>query len=126
MADCDSEPDETLAELLLESDIVGDNKMETETPRTPSAPVPMQFCHLTREYDVRFFTRLTSTGTFKTLHDHVFSISSVMSYWEGPKRTCLLQNNQINDRLDSVEEMLVLPEHRTFPLKRGPSRKLSN
>ena len=69
-ADCDSEPDETLAEPLLESDIEGDNIMVTETPRTPSEPVPMQFCHLTREYDVRFFTGLTTTGT--GLYDHVF------------------------------------------------------
>ena len=86
----------------------------------------MQFYHLTREYDNRFFTGLTTTGTFETLCDLVFSKSSVMSYWEGPKRTSLLQNNQINDRLDSVEETPVLPEHETFPLKRGPSRKLSN
>ena len=38
-----------------------------------------------------------------------------MTYWAGPKRRSLLQNNQI-----------VLPEHGTFPLKRGPSRKLSS
>ena len=37
MADCDSEPDETLAEPLLESDIEGDNIMETETPRAPQS-----------------------------------------------------------------------------------------
>ena len=126
MADCDSEREENLAGPLLESDIEGDNIMETETPRIPSEPIPVQFCHLTQEYDVCFFTGLTTTGTFITLYGHVFSKSSVMSYWEGPKTTSLLQNNQINDRLDSVEEMSVLPEHGTFPLKREPSRKFSN
>ena len=63
------------------------NIMFVRMEETPSAPVPMQFCHLTREYDVRFFTGLTSTGTFKTLYDHVSAKASVMSYWEGPKRT---------------------------------------
>ena len=33
MADCHSQPNETLAGPLLKSDIEGDNIMETETPQ---------------------------------------------------------------------------------------------
>ena len=66
----------------------------------------MQFFHLTREYDVRFFfTGLTSTDTFKSLY-YVFLKSSVMSYWEGPKRSSLLPN----DRLDSVAQRVSVSE----------------
>ena len=46
----------------------------------------MQFAHISRESDVRFFAGLESTKTFKAIFDYLLPKSSIMMYWEGPRK----------------------------------------
>ena len=64
--------------------------------------VPMQFAQLTRECDVRFFTGLESTATFKTLFDFLLPRSSIMSYWEGLKGSSRERASNFQERLDMI------------------------
>ena len=50
-------------------------------------PVPLQFEQLTRESDVRFYTGLTSTESFKCVFRHLLPKARNMQYWRGPKQT---------------------------------------
>ena len=43
-----------------------------------------QFCHFTREGDVRFYTGLPSTEHFYVLNDYFISKADKMRYWWGP------------------------------------------
>ena len=52
-----------------------------------SFPVPLQFEQLTRESDVRFYTGLTSTESFKCVFDYLLPEAMNMQYWHGPKQT---------------------------------------
>ena len=52
-----------------------------------SLPVPLQFEQLTREFDVRFYTGLTSTESFKCVFDYLLPKAMNMQYWRGPKQT---------------------------------------
>ena len=67
-----------------ESDAYMDeNPAETEV----SLPVPLQFEQLTRESDVRFYTGLTSTESFKCVFEYLLPKTGNMQYWRGPKQT---------------------------------------
>ena len=84
-----------------------------EPPPIPSVKVAMEFHHITRDYDVRFFTGLTSSVTFKSLYDLIFRKANAMSYWQGLKRTGKRSHSEI------------LSEYGLELEKTGPSRKLS-
>ena len=84
-----------------------------DLPSTQSVKIAMEFHHITHEYDVRFYTGLTSPATFKSLYDLMYQKASGMSYWQGPKRSGKRSYSEI------------LGEYGLEPEKTGPSRKLS-
>ena len=55
--------------------------------------IPIKFCQLTREADVRFFTRLDGTKILKILFEHVQKKGSLMRYWDGSKKTVATEKN---------------------------------
>ena len=62
-----------------------DEDMETEVDYSVS--VPMQFEQLTREMEVKVYTGLPSTETFKFLFDYLSDKARSMQYWRGGKQT---------------------------------------
>ncbi len=48
--------------------------------------VALQFCHFTREGDVRFYTGLPSTEHFRVLYVCLNTKADKMTYWRGPRR----------------------------------------
>ena len=91
---------------------------EHNAKQTLSLPVPMQFAHLSRQYDVRFYTGLTSTETFRALFDHVEVKARVMSYWQGPKSSSTIST-------ETVHSNFIIAQYPQIFNKPGPSRKLS-
>ena len=62
-----------------------DDEMETDTDYCVS--VPMQFEQLTREMEVKVYTGLPSTETFRFLFDYLSEKARFMQYWRGGKQT---------------------------------------
>ena len=60
-----------------------DDEMETDTDYCVS--VPMQFEQLTREMEVKVYTGLPSTETFRFLFDYLSEKARFMQYWRGGK-----------------------------------------
>ena len=81
-----------------------------------TAAVPMQFTHLTRESDVKFFTGLPSTKAFHCLFEHLLPKVQHMQYWRGAKQT---EREAPKDPSD-FQEFAGRSETRM-----GPPRKLS-
>ena len=59
--------------------------METDTDYCVS--VPMQFEQLTREMEVKVYTGLPSTETFRFLFDYLSEKARFMQYWRVGKQT---------------------------------------
>ena len=81
-----------------------------EDPSAASLPIPFQFCHLTRESDVRVHTGLGGTDMFQLVFDTLSSKAKRMQYWKGTKQT------QLESRSSDMVDDYARP---------GPSRKLS-
>ena len=64
-----------------------DSDGEMETDPDYSVSVPMQFEQLTRELEVKVYTGLPSTETFKFLFDYLSEKARCMQYWRGGKQT---------------------------------------
>ena len=64
-----------------------DSDMDENAEEADLLPVPLQFEWLTREFDVRFYTGLTSTESFKCVFQHLLPKARNMQYWRGPKQT---------------------------------------
>ena len=60
---------------------------EMERQMDYSVSVPLQFEQLTREMEVKVYTGLPSTETFKFLFDHLSENAQCMQYWRGGKQT---------------------------------------
>jgi hypothetical protein len=82
----------------------------------PSSTIPMRFEQLTRESDVKFFTGLPSTESFKGLFDYLLPKAESMQYWRGAKQT---QKEQMKEP-STFKEFAGRSDCRT-----GPPRKLS-
>ena len=82
----------------------------------PSSTIPMRFEQLTRESDVKFFTGLSSTESFKCLFDYLLPKAESMQYWRGAKQT---QKEQMKEP-STFKEFAGRSDCRT-----GPPRKLS-
>ena len=64
-----------------------DTDMDENPAEADLLPVPLQFEQLTRESDVRFYTGLTSTESFKCVFQHLLPKARNMQDWRGPKQT---------------------------------------
>ena len=79
----------------------------TEAEEKIDVKVPMQFSQLTRDADVRLFTGISDTLTFKFLFGELVKDAKDMTYWKGEKQTTEPSSSKL------VEDRL------------GPHRKLS-
>ena len=93
------------------------NELDVAVQTTPCY-FAMQFEHLTREYDVRFYTGFESPEIFSAVFDFVKVKASIMTYWDGTKRTILPQESS------KLVNLMASSEYNFIPLKPGPSRKL--
>ena len=90
----------------------------------------MKFCQLTREADVRFFTRLDGTKILKILFEHVQKKGSLMRYWDGSKKTVATEKKKCSSivKTDSISispDFNNIDENCLAVSKPGPERKLS-
>ena len=63
------------------------NDEEMESSAAYSVSVPLQFEQLTRELEVKVYTGIPSTETFKFLFDYLSEKAQSMQYWRGGKQT---------------------------------------
>ena len=124
--------------LVIEETVSGpalpENETLTEVSVAPSTPVEsnenvrtaMNFCQITREYDVRFYTGFTSTEIFNVIFNHLSKKASLMDYWQGPKRTTarLKKADKIDEGINTLLECPEYPEVLLIKIKKGPNRKL--
>ena len=66
------------------SSIGGDSHQDESDP---TVTLPMRFEQLTREFEVKFYTALPSTESFRCLFEHLLPKASNMQYWRGTKQT---------------------------------------
>ena len=65
--------------------------------------VPMQFSHITREYDVRFFTGIPSPQMFQSIFELMLEPKAKnMCYWSGAKL-----NSERDERENNYREKMV-------------------
>ena len=86
--------------------------------------VPMRFCQLTSKSDVMFFTGLEDTRTFQTLFNHLQKKASVMTYWNGSKKT--LKSRKVSGSIELTAALISSPDiefNKITLLKPGPKRK---
>ena len=74
---------------------------------------------MTREYDARFYTGFESPEMFSAVFDFVKVKASIMTYWDGTKRTILPQESS------KLVNLMASSEYNFIPLKPGLSRKSS-
>ena len=92
----------------------------TSTDSSLDMAIPLTFVQITRESDVLFFTGLEGTIMFRTIFDFVKQKASVMTYWDGSKKTLRLKKGP-----SELDNLLSSPEYDVLPLKPGPSRKIT-
>ena len=92
----------------------------TNTNFTNDVPIPLTLLQISRESDVIFYTGLQGTKMFKVIFDFVKRKASVMTYWDGSKKTLRLRKGPTD-----IETLLSSPEYDILPLKPGPPRKLT-
>ena len=110
------------------SEVADDNTSDTEVIEEAEEPkyVPMLFSHITREYDVRFFTGIPGPKLFKSIFELMLEPKAkYMCYWEGVKSKA-----EREKRKGSLEKMAPafggqMPDCTPLLTKRGPSRKLT-
>ena len=69
----------------------------------------MRFKQLTWENDVIFFTGLHGTEIFKSLYDYFVENASVMTYWDGSKKT--LGARKGPSSVELAEDLLTSPPY---------------
>ena len=109
----------------VEGEDVSYNIVESDLSKSCSVQtlpcyISMQFHHMTCESDVRFFTGFESSQMFITVFDFVKIKASIMTYWDGCKKTLLPDRTPTE-----LTNLLASPEYNVLPLKNGPNRKLS-
>lgn len=88
--------------------------------------VPMRFCQLTRESGVLFFTELENNRIFQKLFNYLQTKSSVMTYWDGNKKT--LRPRKGSGSTELTEALLSSPDvkfNKITLLKPGRKSKLT-
>lgn len=86
----------------------------------------MRFCQLTRESGVLFFTELENNGIFQKLFNYLQTNSSVMTYWDGNKKT--LRPRKGSGSTELTEALLSSPDvkfNKITLLKPGRKSKLT-
>ena len=87
----------------------------------------LQFAHISREGDVRFYTGFETVESFKTVFDFLISKASIMSYWEGSKKS--LSKKKCEKSQQRIDTIITSPEYAegsVLPINiAGPQRKLS-
>ena len=106
----------------LETQDMETDQAKSVSSQTDVAVLPLVFTQFTREGDVKFHTGFESTEMFKIVFEFVKVKASVMTYWDGNKKTLILRKQSSSSDLDML---LASPEYNIVPLKPGPSRKLS-
>ena len=64
-----------------------ESDMDLPEENDASVTVPLQFEQFTREFEVRFYTGLPLTESFKCLFDFLLAKAQRMQYWRGAKQT---------------------------------------
>ena len=112
--------------------VIDEQQMPMTCDSSTNAPtkfsLPMTFCQITRESDVRTFTGLNGTEIFQAVFNLLKKKAAVMTYWDDSKKTFRLKKRlssvQVTERilcsLDYDVDESLLPMVRS-----GPSHKLS-
>ena len=105
----------TAESASVEPDIPPDDVSEDDAETSEDCIYPsFKFAQITRESDVRFFTGIPGTETFKFLFGWLAVKAKHMQYWRGGKQTLE----------ESPKAVPQLPLH-SLPNKRGPTRSLT-
>ena len=110
---------------LVTKDVGAITNFQDESQRTTA--IPMQFTHITKECDICTFTSLEGAQMFKAVFDLLKPKTSVMTYWDGQKKT--LQMRKRGSSVELRQSLLSLSGYNLDPVllpvaKPGPSRKL--
>ncbi|XP_066911455.1 uncharacterized protein [Clytia hemisphaerica] len=120
------EPPTSRAQLEFQEDEITSSVDEGTRTKNPNVSVqteswcyvPMVFEHMTREYDVRFYTGFEDPKMFATVFDFVKLKASVMTYWDGTKRTNLARVSS------ELETHMASSEYNIVPIKSRPFKKI--